>query len=79
MDDIVDFLGATIDYELANRICCNNHVFAEPSGYQEEPRVMLFDRLDLNAETTFYDSVCGIPLFIAPRGRSFEYFKTEGL
>lgn len=79
MDDIVDFLGATIDYELADRICCNNHVFAEPSGYQEEPQVMLFDRLDPNAETTFYDSVCGIPLFIAPRGRSFEDFKTESI
>lgn len=27
----------------------------------------------------FYDSVCGLPLFIAPRGRSFEEFKEESL
>ena len=28
-------------------------------------------------ETTFYDSQCGLPLFVAPRGRSFGDFERE--
>lgn len=34
---------------------------------------------DPNSEITFYDSVTGKPLFIAPRGRTFEEFKKESL
>merc|ERR1712194_785368 len=30
-------------------------------------------------ETIFYDVVCGLPLFIAPRGRSFAAFQAESL
>merc|ERR1712194_306606 len=30
-------------------------------------------------ETIFYDVVCGLPLFIAPRGRSFAEFEAESL
>ena len=30
-------------------------------------------------EITFYDSVTGKPLFVAPKGRTFEEFKTESL
>merc|ERR1712194_378242 len=30
-------------------------------------------------ETIFYDVVCGLPLFIAPRGRSFADFQAESL
>jgi hypothetical protein len=30
-----------------------------------------------NEEITFYDSVTGKPLFIAPKGRSFEDFVKE--
>jgi peptide methionine sulfoxide reductase MsrB len=29
--------------------------------------------------TAFYDSVCGLPHVIAPRGRSFDDFKKESL
>jgi hypothetical protein len=32
-----------------------------------------------NEEITFYDSVSGKPLFIAPRGRTFEEFKKESM
>ena len=32
---------------------------------------------DRQGETTFYDSVTGRPLFIAPRGRSWEDFEAE--
>ena len=60
-------------------VCCNNHRWAEYRGYLEAPEVDLFSRLDPNEETVFYDSTCGIPLFIAPRGRSFEEFKEESL
>lgn len=34
---------------------------------------------DKSGEITFYDSVTGKPLFIAPRGRTFEDFKKESL
>jgi hypothetical protein len=34
-------------------------------------------QVDKTKETTYYDSVTGKPLFIAPRGRSFEAFVKE--
>jgi len=79
MPSMVTYLGASLDYPTADRICCHNHRFAEYSGYLAAPEVNLFGRLDPTAETVFYDSVCGIPLFVAPRGRSFEEFKEESL
>ena len=33
--------------------------------------------VDRNVETTYYDSVTGLPLFIAPRGRTFAAFEAE--
>jgi len=79
MPSVSTFLNATLDYDVANWICCNNHRYAEDKGYLASPEVDLFSRLDHNKETVFYDSVCGIPLFIAPRGRSFEEFEKESL
>ena len=76
---IASFLGATLDYDFADYICCHNHIWAEDKGYLAFPEVDLFSRLDPEAETIWYDSVCGIPLFISPRGRSFEDFKEESL
>lgn len=73
------FLGADINYQTSERICCNNHRYAEYAGYLAAPEVDLFSRLDPTTETIFYDSVCGLPLFIAPRGRTFEEFKEESL
>lgn len=35
------------------------------------------DEVDRERETTYYDSVSGKPLFIAPRGRSFDEFAAE--
>jgi len=86
-ESLVQYLGMTLDYELAERICCNNQHYAEPKGYLEwEPDVAFFRHLeeqpnfDANTtETIFYDSVCGLPLFIAPRGRSYEDFKKESI
>lgn len=35
------------------------------------------DESDASGEITFYDSVSGKPLFIAPRGRTFKEFVKE--
>ena len=70
-ESLVQYLGMTLDYELADRICCNNQHSAEPRGYLEwEPDVAFFRHLeeqqpnfDANTtETIFYDSVCGLPV-----------------
>lgn len=79
MPSVSTYLGAQLDYSTAEHICCNNHHYAEYSGYLAAPEVNLFGRLDHTVETVFYDSVCGLPLFIAPRGRTFEEFKEESL
>ena len=79
MPSVATFMGMELDYEIADRICCNNHRFAEPRGYHEWPEVDFYSKLDPTQETVFYDSVCGIPLFVAPRGRTFEEFVQESL
>jgi peptide methionine sulfoxide reductase MsrB len=79
MPSVSSFLGSNLSYSTAERICCNNHRYAEYRGYLEAPEVDLFGKLDPHAITVFYDSVCGIPLFVAPRGRSFDDFKEESL
>ncbi len=79
MSSVSTYLGATLDYSVADRICCHNHRFAEYKGYLAAPEVDFFSRLDPSVETVFYDSVCGLPLFIAPRNRTFNEFKAESL
>ena len=64
-----------VDLKLADRICNYNRRWAENAGYFQSTS-MLTD-LDPSKENTFYDSVTGKPLFVAPRGRSFEDFKRE--
>mmetsp|Transcript_62851 Transcript_62851/g.149886 ORF Transcript_62851/g.149886 Transcript_62851/m.149886 type:complete len:175 (-) Transcript_62851:177-701(-) len=59
----------------ADDICCHNSMFAERSGLLVE--LGLFGQLDSNGVTTFYDSVCGRPLFRAPVGRTFQEWKAE--
>jgi len=63
------------DWDTADYICCNNTAYAEYSGYFQS--VGLFDKLDRTKLTTFFDSTCGVPLFRAPQGRSFEDWKAE--
>jgi peptide methionine sulfoxide reductase MsrB len=63
------------DWRMANHVCCHNTRGAEPRGYLDSLR--LYERLNRTGETTFYDSVCGLPLFVAPRGRSFDEFWRE--
>mmetsp|Transcript_43698 Transcript_43698/g.79746 ORF Transcript_43698/g.79746 Transcript_43698/m.79746 type:complete len:173 (-) Transcript_43698:109-627(-) len=61
--------------DTADDICCHNSMYAERSGLFQE--LGLFSQLDSDGVNTFYDSVCGRPLFRAPIGRSFQEWKEE--
>mmetsp|Transcript_30101 Transcript_30101/g.55126 ORF Transcript_30101/g.55126 Transcript_30101/m.55126 type:complete len:200 (-) Transcript_30101:231-830(-) len=57
-------------------VCCQvPQSWAEPAGSQDE--IGFWEKLSPDEETTFYDSQCGKPLFVAPRGRSFAEWKRE--
>ena len=77
--------GCTADRALAENICCQNRHYAEPSGYLAHAHVDLFGKLlarggvAADGTTTFYDAVCGIPLFVAPRGRSLAAWRAESV
>eukprot|EP01063_Lacrimia_lanifica_P015839 TRINITY_DN224_c0_g2_i1.p1 TRINITY_DN224_c0_g2~~TRINITY_DN224_c0_g2_i1.p1 ORF type:complete len:392 (+),score=146.22 TRINITY_DN224_c0_g2_i1:52-1227(+) len=64
---------------LAEAVCCDKRaeLVAEPRFLYEAPDVQLFTKLDASGVTTFYDSVCGVPLFRAPVGRSFADFQAD--
>ncbi|GAX18552.1 hypothetical protein FisN_10Hh247 [Fistulifera solaris] len=65
-----------VDNQLADRICNYNRHFAEIGGYFQKTT---FEDAVLNAQgpITFYDSVTGKPLFVAPKNRSAEEFVKE--
>jgi len=63
------------DYKLADQICNYNRHFAENAGYFR--KTSWLKDVDETEETTYYDSVTGKPLFIAPRGRTFPEFVKE--
>ena len=60
------------DFATADRICCYNRHYAEPPGYFESTSFL--SDIHTCEEITFYDSVSGKPLFIAPKDRSVEDF-----
>lgn len=62
---------------LADAVCCDTRtkVFAEPQFLYEAPDIALFSKL--SGVTTFFDSVCGVPLFKAPVNRSMAEFKAD--
>ena len=64
---------------LAEAICCDPlyRGLAEPQYTYADPDIQLFQHMNSSGETTFYDPVCGIPLFIVPRGRNFSSFMEE--
>jgi peptide methionine sulfoxide reductase MsrB len=80
-----------VDRKLADRICNYNRHYAESSGYWESTTFLKEETRNSNdgggekttttttKEITFYDSNTGKPLFVAPRGRSFEAFVSESL
>lgn len=62
---------------LATAVCCDKRtkVYAEPQFLYQAPNIMLFEQI--KGVTTFYDSVCGVPLFRAPVNRTLEDFKAD--
>jgi len=64
---------------LAEAVCCDVRArpFAEPQFMFAAPDISLFLRLDPTGPTTFYDSVCGIPLFRAPLNRTVAAFRKD--
>ena len=69
-----------MDETLAEQVCCDVRavVYAEPQFLYDAPDIALFDKLPIDGSpTTFYDSVCGLPLFTAPRGRTFADFQAD--
>lgn len=63
------------DFQTADRICNFNRHYAEFAGYWTTTNFL--KEVDRAGETTYYDSVTGKPLFVAPRGRTFEEFIAE--
>merc|ERR1719331_1888145 len=63
------------DRGTADRICSFNRHLAEYAGYFKTTDFR--QEVSLAAETTYYDSVTGKPLFVAPRGRTMEAFLKE--
>jgi hypothetical protein len=63
---------------LAEAVCCDSRtkVYAEPQFLYQAPDVLLYSKLEAGI-TTFYDSVCGIPLFRAPVNRTIDEFKAD--
>ena len=62
----------------ADEICCFNRHYAEHSGYfKTTPFQSYMMERGSEAPTVFYDSVTGLPLFVAPVGRSVEAFLEE--
>lgn len=64
---------------LATAVCCDKRLgpYAEPQFLYQAPDIMLYSKMDKGGITTFYDSVCGLPLFRAPVGRTFAEFQAD--
>ena len=64
---------------LATAVCCDSRtkMFAEPQFLYASPDIDLFAKLAPSGATTFYDAVCGLPLFTAPTNRSAADFKAD--
>jgi len=68
------------DETLAEAVCCDSRtaLYAEPQFLFEAPDIALFDKLPSDGTpTTFYDSVCGLPLFKSPVDRTLDDFKAD--
>ena len=64
-----------VDWDLTDRICNFNRHYAEHAGYAWQ--TSWISDVQGKGEVTYYDSVTGAPLFIAPRGRTWEEFEKE--
>merc|ERR1712224_544779 len=68
-------MGWDCDRETADKICSYNRRFAEFAGYFQKTNFLEKEKDSL--PVTFYDSVTGKPLFVAPQGRSWDEFVEE--
>ena len=69
-----------VDWSKADNICSYNRHYAEHSGYAWTANITWVEQcrgLKEGDTITYYDSVSGKPLFIAPKGRTMEQFLTE--
>ena len=64
-----------VDGKKADQITNYNRRFAEFAGYWKETDFL--KEVSREGPTTYYDSVTGKPLFVAPRGRTMEAFLKE--
>ena len=62
------FLPVDENETLSEAVCCDSRAmpFAEPQNLYQEPDIALFDKMNQTTTTTFYDSVCGVPMFRHP-------------
>eukprot|EP00913_Durusdinium_trenchii_P016724 g15721.t1 len=71
---VEEVLRWDVDRGTADRICSYNRHFAEYAGYWSTTKFLK----QVNREgETFYDSVSGKPLFVAPKGRTWKEFEKE--
>mmetsp|Transcript_17118 Transcript_17118/g.20619 ORF Transcript_17118/g.20619 Transcript_17118/m.20619 type:complete len:356 (-) Transcript_17118:344-1411(-) len=64
-------------YKKADQIACFNRHYAEYMGYWTGETTFLQDESEASGEITFYDVITGKPLFVAPRGRTWDEFVDE--
>lgn len=62
--------------KLADKICSYNRHFAENAGFFQQTSFR-DEMLSAKGPVTFYDSVSGKPLFVAPVGRTVDEFLKE--
>ena len=72
----VSNLRWSCSHRTADNICCFNRHYAEHSGYFLTTS-FLEEESEASTEVTFFDSVSGKPLFVAPRGRTWAEFVEE--
>ena len=73
------FLPVDENESLAEAVCCDSRAmpFAEPQHLYEAPDIDLFHKLNASGTTTFYDSVCGKPVFQTPIKRTVKDFMDD--
>merc|ERR1719329_1049288 len=72
---VQDNLRWNCDQKTADKICSFNRHYAEHSGYAFTSKIDWEKTItEHGGEITYYDSVTGKPLFIAPRGRTVQQF-----
>ena len=78
--EVMNPLKWNVNRGTADRICSYNRHYAEYSGYAFSSGLTWdsdLESMTAGQEVTYYDSVSGLPLFIAPKGRTMSQFLSE--